>query len=589
MISLTPEQRQAVEHDGNVMLSACPGSGKTRVIIAKLLQLAEKVEETPRSIACITYTNAAVEEIEMRVKQVGSNSLFDRCEIATIHAFCLQFILRPFRWVIPDLPQDFKILTREMSLFDRLVRTVEEEIGRAVEFRTFEDYASVRVGIDGLPTGAGIERGIVTADNAERYWQLMRNHGYIEFSMILYYSLQILREFPFVGRGLACKFAWLLVDEFQDTTDIQVEILNEFNRNLQSGFFLVGDENQSINGFAGARPDLARAFAGDANAEQNLALSGNFRCAPQVVLPAETLIPRVPAMYSAGAAQNCAGSAKYHHVASPVEGITDIFLPLLQDHQIAFGKAAIVAPWWQHLVPVAQRLREFDVPVFGPGARPYQRRRLFAVLAEQLGASVGAQNLLQLPGVEKAIFRLVNETMGQSRFDVFSYSGRCTALELIYAAQQAAVGHPGGMAWLEASAQRIADILVRDEWIDLETAQALIFSVQEMRGDMERRGVDVANLQIADLGLFANPENAIKLITMHNSKGREFDAVAIIHANQGQIPHFTARTQAEFDEARRLFYVGITRAKKHLIVLSDQTDRRNRPTRYIAEAGLIRV
>lgn len=589
MISLTPEQRQAVEHDGNVMLSACPGSGKTRVIIAKLLQLAERVEETPRSIGCITYTNAAVEEIEMRVKQVGSNSLFDRCEIATIHAFCLQFILRPFRWAIPELPQDFKILTREMSLFDRLVRTVEEEIGRAVQFRTFEDYASVRVGIDGSPTGAGIERGIVTADNAERYWQLMRNHGYIDFSMILYYSLLILREHSFVGRGLACKFAWLLVDEFQDTTDIQVEILNEFNRHLQSGFFLVGDENQSINGFAGARPDLARAFAGNVNAEQNLALSGNFRCAPQVVLPAETLIPRVPAMHSVGAAQNHASSVSYHHVASPVQGITDIFLPLLQHHQIAFGKAAIVAPWWQHLVPVARRLREFDVPVFGPGARPYQRRRLFAVLAEQLGASVEAENLLQLPGVEKAIFRLVNEAMGQSRFDVFSYTGRCTALELIYAAQQASVGHPGGMAWLEVSAQNIADILVRDEWIDLETAKALIFSVQEMRGDMERRGVDVANLQIADLGLFANPENAIKLITMHSSKGREFDAVAIIHANHGQIPHFNARTQAEFDEARRLFYVGITRAKKHLIVLSDQTDHRNRPTRYIAEAGLIRV
>ncbi|WP_353429398.1 3'-5' exonuclease [Paracoccus denitrificans] len=101
--------------------------------------------------------------------------------------------------------------------------------------------------------------------------------------------------------------------------------------------------------------------------------------------------------------------------------------------------------------------------------------------------------------------------------------------------------------------------------------------------------MDVANLQITDLGLFANPENAIKLITMHSSKGREFDAVAIIHANHGHIPHFTARTQEEFDEARRLFYVGITRAKKHLIVLSDQTDRRNRPTRYIAEAGLIRV
>tara|TARA_R110000782_G_scaffold269707_2_gene368342 strand:+ start:4019 stop:4348 length:330 start_codon:yes stop_codon:yes gene_type:complete len=108
-----------------------------------------------------------------------------------------------------------------------------------------------------------------------------------------------------------------------------------------------------------------------------------------------------------------------------------------------------------------------------------------------------------------------------------------------------------------------------------------------MMSDMRNRNVDVDNLEISDLGLFANPDNAIKLLTLHNSKGREFDAVAIIHANEGQIPHFTARTQMEFDEARRLFYVGVTRARKHLLVVSDQLDHRNRPTRFIAEAGLV--
>lgn len=586
MISLTPEQRQAVEHNGNIMLSACPGSGKTSVVIAKLLQLAEQIEGTPRSIGCITYTNAAVDEIEGRVKQAGTNALFDRCEIATIHAFCLQFILRPYRWLAADLPNNFKILTRDMSLFDRLVRTVEDEIRREIQSRTFEDYSSIRMDVEGQPAGPGIEGGIVNAANATRFWELMRNYGYIDFSMILYYALQILRNHPFVGQGLSSRFAWLLVDEFQDTTDVQVAILNELNRHLRSGFFLVGDENQSINGFAGARPDLARVFARDVQAEQNIALNGNFRCACPVVLRAETLIPRNPPMRSTGEAENYIGSVIYHPVQSPVEGITDHFIPLLEDHEIPLGRAAIVAPWWRHLVPVARRLRGFDIPVYGPGARPYQRRRLYAVLAEQLGASVEAQNLSQLPSVEKAVFRLISEAMGESQFGIFSYAGRCTALKLIYAAQQIADNHPGGMAWLEASAEVVGYILMHDEWIDVATAQALEDSVREMRADMERGGVDVDNLQIADLGLFANPEDAIKLITLHNSKGREFDAVAIIHANEGNIPHFTARSQAEFDEARRLFYVGITRAKKHLMVFSDKTNHRNIPSRFIAEAGI---
>ncbi|MEQ9448805.1 MAG: UvrD-helicase domain-containing protein, partial [Rhodospirillaceae bacterium] len=185
MISLTPDQRRAVDCEENIQLSACPGSGKTRVIIAKLLQLAETVEGTPRSIGCITYTNAAVDEIESRIKKAGTNALFERCEIATIHAFCLQFILRPYRWLVPEVPPGFKILTREMRAFERLVRAVEDEIGRPVQFRTFEDYASIRMALDGSPAGTGIEGGIVTDASARRYWDLVRQAGYIDFSMIL--------------------------------------------------------------------------------------------------------------------------------------------------------------------------------------------------------------------------------------------------------------------------------------------------------------------------------------------------------------------------------------------------------------------
>lgn len=290
--------------------------------MAKLLLLAEQLEDTPRSVGCITYTNAAVEEIESRIKQSGSQSLLERCEIATIHAFCLRFILKPYCWLIPELPNGFKVLTREMSLFDRLVRTVEDEIGRAIQFRTFEDYASLRMDSQGRAAGVGIEGGIVGEANAERYWELMRRNGYVDFAMILFYSLRILREHSFVGRGLSCRFRWLLVVEFQDTTDVQIAILGELERHLRSRFFLVGDESQSINGF-----------------------TGNFRCAPQIVNPAETLTPRIPAMHSAGATANVAGTVEYRHVQSPIVGITDYFLPLLEAQGIPLGQAAIVAPW----------------------------------------------------------------------------------------------------------------------------------------------------------------------------------------------------------------------------------------------------
>lgn len=246
MISLTDEQRSAVDYPSDIALSACPGSGKTRVITAKLLKLAEKVEGTPLSVGCITYTNAAVDEIEARIKLIGTNQLVERCEISTIHKFCLTFILRPYGWLHPDVPEGFKIITREMHDFEEIVTAVEDEIGRRAYFRTFEDYGSLRITNKGDPAGPGIESGVVTAHTARRYWEIARARGFVDFAMILYYSYLILKQNSFIAKGIASRFSWLLIDEFQDTTDLQILIFALIRKHLNTKFFLVGDEHQSI-------------------------------------------------------------------------------------------------------------------------------------------------------------------------------------------------------------------------------------------------------------------------------------------------------------------------------------------------------
>ncbi|MCA3077932.1 MAG: ATP-dependent helicase [Rhodocyclaceae bacterium] len=586
MIPLTSEQIEAVEYDGNLLLTACPGSGKTRVILAKLLALADQVVETPRFIGCITYTNAAVDEIQTRLRVYGNNAISDSCEISTIHAFCLQFILRPYGWLIPEVPTSFQVLSRENSIFEEIVISVEDTFGRTHLGRAFDDYEALRIDINGKPCGQGMESGIVTEKSAALYWQRVRSRGYLDFAMILYYSWRIIEQNEFVGRGIASRFAWLLIDEFQDTTDIQIAIFSALQRFLHTRFFLVGDPNQSIMRFAGARLELAEHFGDLIDAHRDIALTGNFRCAPEIVAKAATLIPTTPRMRSAGDAAKRVATAAYVHVGQPIEAITEHFLPALLESGIPLGNAAILAPWWTHLIPVARALREFDVPVFGPGARPYKRRRLIAGLAEQLGACAESRNYLGLPGVERALFRLIGDLTGNSRYDMFSYQGRRLALGLIYLARELADQHPSGVDWLRAIAHETGAYLEREEWLPVGAKQPLINSAEEMLSDMKAGKVDLANLLISDMGLFANPENALKLITLHNSKGREFEAVALICMNSGSIPHFSASTQADYEEARRLFYVGMTRAKRILIVASDQSHWKNQPTPFIAEAGL---
>ncbi len=107
-----------------------------------------------------------------------------------------------------------------------------------------------------------------------------------------------------------------------------------------------------------------------------------------------------------------------------------------------------------------------------------------------------------------------------------------------------------------------------------------------MKADMRNNGVDLENLTIDDLGIYASPDAALKLSTLHNAKGREYQAVALMDLHEGRIPHYQARTAEELGEAKRLFYVGVTRAKRFLLYVTDSSHARNQPSRFLRAEGV---
>ena len=119
----------------------------------------------------------------------------------------------------------------------------------------------------------------------------------------------------------------------------------------------------------------------------------------------------------------------------------------------------------------------------------------------------------------------------------------------------------------------------------LRPAHAGLFhaSVQEMKADMRAQRVDLDNLTIEDLGLFASPSRALRLSTIHNAKGREFGAVALINLREGRFPHY--RT-TDMDTERRLFYVAITRAERVLMYIAEPDPWGNAPSRFLGRDGV---
>ena len=153
-MKLTPQQQAAVDFEGHAVITACPGSGKTRTIIAKVLRCIDKLIGTPRKVACITYTNTAVHEIENRIKLSGG-SLDDECyEVSTIHAFCQANILSKYHWMTGAYNAPYKVLPSDHEIYVEIVKEIGDQFGLSEYQRSqFEQLGRMA---DGAPSSNSI-------------------------------------------------------------------------------------------------------------------------------------------------------------------------------------------------------------------------------------------------------------------------------------------------------------------------------------------------------------------------------------------------------------------------------------------------
>lgn len=586
MTGLTPQQAAAVAHQGNMMLTACPGSGKTRTLIAKLVAEIDGVRGTPKQICCITYTNTAVQEIEQRTREQMQPDDERHFAVSTIHAFCLNDVVRPFGWLRQELAAGRRILTRENPDFDVICSAAAARVNLLqLTISDLDAFENLSLDSNGQIVGqAAVNEAVARA--APFFWAECQARGYITFNSIIYGAYQLLRDSPAIASGLCARYPWFLIDEFQDTTELQIEILRLLHRTGRSRFFAVGDLAQSIFGFTGARPELVAPFAEDIGARTDLSLFGNFRSSQRVVNHAERLFPRAPAMVAVGGDRDYPVEPFLVRGVSAFAAITENFLPALAAQNIPIGSATILAKDWKSLIALSRQLRDFGTPVVGPGARPYRRSRLFAALAEQLCGAVTDPSPETTHQLERALFHAVQELTGGARLDIFSYEGRRVIIRLLREAERLAALGGGALAWLDAMSTSTGHILQDADYVGAQQAGLFFASVQEMKADMVRQEIDTANLSIDDLGLFASPTRALRLSTIHYAKGREYDAVALIGLRSGMFPFYRANTPEAIEAEKRQFYVGVTRARKLLMYVAEQDRFGNPPSMFLGPAGV---
>lgn len=290
---LSTKQVEILERNKDTLVRALPGSGKTTILTLKIKNL---LLDNPRidKMCCISYTNVNVEDLESSCSLLLDNEQIRKTDFLTFHSFCLHYILAPFSY----LYRNKKGLRPYKKIFDfiehgtDLVCNLRENGIKELEVQEIikkqKIYYNLKYSNDSWkPISNTLE-----VNSIAKYLNFLNSRRLIDFNLINLLSLFIIQENPVVRRVLNKSIDWFFIDEFQDVSEIQCKIIeslseSRINKDLETKWFMVGDPNQSIYGFAGANPrsmyDMRNFFnqqhGGD---ECEIKLDKSHRCSDEV-------------------------------------------------------------------------------------------------------------------------------------------------------------------------------------------------------------------------------------------------------------------------------------------------------------------
>jgi DNA helicase-2/ATP-dependent DNA helicase PcrA len=277
---LNDEQEIAIYEENSVLLIACPGSGKTRTLTYKIAYELSRLKSKKEFIIAITYTNAAAEEIKERVEILGVD--ISQLWIGTIHSFCLEWILRPYSLYLNRLKNGFRILNSHES--EDLITTLC--IPYKTQRVTYWDCGFIATDSGYNLTCLDKTKRPIVKKILNEYFEILNDNNQIDFEQILHFSFLLLKKKTIISNILANLFPFILIDEYQDTKQIQYHIITSILKagKGKSKTLIVGDPNQSIyeslGGFPMPKKDL-ESLLGFSLIE--LSLSKNYRSSSKII------------------------------------------------------------------------------------------------------------------------------------------------------------------------------------------------------------------------------------------------------------------------------------------------------------------
>lgn len=627
---LNPEQVKAVEHDyGPLLILAGAGSGKTTVLVSRTGRLiADKIARA-EDICVLTFTNKAAKELKHRVSARVGNQVKKGLWAGTFHSFGLQ-ILRRFHKqaglspyfgivdqsdcnaIVKELMKDLKNSSKDKFDVDKLLNMINDRrTGMAPKTEAFDEYH---------------EMAEVLTPKFSKRLELL---GVVDFEGLLIKPLELFKNYPEALEKVQSAFTQVMVDEFQDTNRLQMELIHQIVKTHQN-ITVVGDDDQSIYGWRGAEVKNILDFPKEFKNCEVIKLERNYRSSAEILAVANAAIAqnknRHGKVLRAENAQNT-GELPEVFVLEREEDECDFVVSEVQHFQRQGYTYRDIAVLYRSNTQgglIESSLRRANIPYSITGGTSIFDRKevkdVMAYLKQALAPNeVSLRRIINVPprGIGETSIEKLTEFSKEQKLTFIEACQRWREAEIQDKAGEAVeqllnfchslpsqildykVGSSPGARFVEILQEIGYRQFIYNGAADPNTAEKK-WQVVEIVGRildayLGRRSYDLESLKSFidammlrdDVNEEEATQNKMQLMTLHASKGLEFPVVILAGVEEDLLPHKTLGS--DIDEERRLFYVGVTRAKKRLVMSRCQQRKRHgvvrpvSPSRFLLE------
>ena len=554
-------QWRVYESTGHCIVLAGPGSGKTKVLTIKLARMLAEDVSPPRGVACVTYSSECARELTRRLQQLGvraTSNLF----IGTVHSFCLKNIVIPFARIAGEEIADPVTVASPTEQDRMLQEALSLEVGANERLSKWGAICSkYRTSFLDRNSSEWREKNEQAAQVIERYEALLHDQGMIDFEDMVLIGLRLVESHRWIRQILQARFPIIAVDEYQDLGLPLHRLVMSlcFGEEPNSRLLAVGDTDQSIYGFTGAHPELLNQLAGDERVE-SIRLRLNYRSRSEIV----------------SASEHALGEKRGYEAASGDGGTIDFI-------KCPDGLEQQAKKICEELIPEA--LLAGTARHLGEIAVLYPTKDVGDVIAE--AASKAGLNYIRIdknaPYPKTPFTRWLEECAAWcaggwesgepmlsdlvERWYGFNHACRSDAdrRALRRAIVSFLFSHRDPSTNLGQWLKLILQAVLREAFTKNTTLRDEAEAFGKIVAACES-GKSLSDWSITEFGGQSGSSDHLKLITLHSAKGLEFDVVCMMGIDQGAIPWANLSTDAK-REPRRLFFVGLTRARHEVNLL----------------------